>query len=77
MKIGILTFEWTTNYGAVLQCYALQNFLQMLGHDAQIINYAPKSHRDSDLKCVLTRHPKNIIRNLLEKIFCQCLNSNA
>ena len=27
-KIGILTFHATTNYGAVLQCYALQEFLK-------------------------------------------------
>lgn len=28
MKIGILTFHWSDNYGAVLQCYALQEYLK-------------------------------------------------
>lgn len=41
MKIGILTFHWATNYGAVLQCYALQEYLRDQGHDVEIINYKP------------------------------------
>lgn len=41
MKVGIITFHWATNYGAVLQCYALQETLRYLGHDAVIINYKP------------------------------------
>ena len=28
MKIGILTFHWSDNYGAVIQCYALQEYLK-------------------------------------------------
>ena len=42
MKIGILTFHCAHNYGAVLQCYALQRYLHSLGHDILIINYRPK-----------------------------------
>jgi hypothetical protein len=41
MKIGILTFHWATNYGAVLQAYALQEFINKMGHQACIINYTP------------------------------------
>lgn len=41
MKIGILTFHWPENYGAVLQSYALQSYLTDLGHDVHIINYKP------------------------------------
>lgn len=41
MKIGILTFHWATNYGAVLQCYALQSYLESLGYDVEVINYKP------------------------------------
>lgn len=44
MKIGILTFHWATNYGAVLQCYALQTYLESLGHEVTIINYKPKQY---------------------------------
>lgn len=41
MKIGILTFHWASNYGAVLQTYALQSYLQELGHEVFIVNYKP------------------------------------
>lgn len=39
MKIGILTFHNAINYGAVLQCYALKEFLIQRGHDVQVIDY--------------------------------------
>lgn len=38
MKVGILTFHWANNYGAVLQAYALLSKLKELGHDAYIID---------------------------------------
>ena len=38
MKIGILTFYESDNYGTVLQAYALQNYLIKLGHAVYIIN---------------------------------------
>ena len=38
MKIAILTFSQTTNYGAALQCYALSKYLQNLGHNIIIFN---------------------------------------
>lgn len=40
MKIGILTYHFAINYGAVLQCYALQQTLHEMGYDdVEIINY--------------------------------------
>jgi len=42
MKIGILTYHNAYNYGAVLQAYALQTFLQKKGHDVEIIDYHNK-----------------------------------
>ena len=47
MKIGILTFHWATNYGAILQCYALQTYLENLGHDVEVIDYKPKQYDDT------------------------------
>ena len=41
MKIGIITFHWPENYGAVLQAYALQSYFDDKGHDVKIINYKP------------------------------------
>lgn len=39
MKIGILTYHRAHNYGAVLQCYALQEVIKELGHDVEVIDY--------------------------------------
>ena len=39
MRIGILTFHRAYNYGAVLQCYALQQYLLSMGHEVEVIDY--------------------------------------
>jgi hypothetical protein len=39
MKIGILTFHHEDNYGAVLQAFALQEFLREQGYDVEVINF--------------------------------------
>lgn len=44
MKIGIVTFHFASNYGAVLQCYALQEYLTRRGHNVEVINYRPSYH---------------------------------
>lgn len=41
MKIGILTFHSAHNYGAVIQCYGLQEYLTSLGHQVYVIDYRP------------------------------------
>ena len=54
MKIGILTFFYSNNnYGQVLQCYALQEFLKNLGHDVFLINY--DYHKDIIKKPFIVR----------------------
>ena len=42
MKIGILTFINTINYGALFQAYALEYSLNKMGHKAEIIHYVNK-----------------------------------
>lgn len=39
MKVGILTFHRAHNYGAVLQCYALQEVLKSMGHEVWVVDY--------------------------------------
>lgn len=39
MKVGIITFHNANNYGAVLQCYALQEVIRKIGHEVEIIDY--------------------------------------
>ena len=41
-KVGILTFHRAHNYGAVLQCYALQEVIRTLGYDVHVIDYRPE-----------------------------------
>lgn len=45
MKIGILTFHNAHNYGAMLQCYALQQYLISEGYDAEVIDYRPDFYK--------------------------------
>ena len=40
-NIGILTFHWADDCGAMLQAYALRRRLELLGERAEIIPYAP------------------------------------
>lgn len=42
VKIGILTFQFADNYGALLQAYALKQYLSKNGDQVEIINYANK-----------------------------------
>lgn len=39
MKVGIITFHASHNYGSMLQAYALQQTVMKLGHECEIINF--------------------------------------
>lgn len=44
-KVGILTFQYANNYGAVLQAYALRRRINSLGgYQAELINYVPEGY---------------------------------
>lgn len=45
MKIGILTYHRSHNYGALLQAIALRKVLEDMGHQATFIDYWPAYHR--------------------------------
>ena len=40
-KIGILTYHFADNFGAVFQAYALQQLLSSLGYESEFIDYQP------------------------------------
>jgi hypothetical protein len=48
MRIGILTFHFAHNYGAVLQCFALQEYLKSLSEniEVEVIDYRLQSITD-------------------------------
>ena len=66
MTIGILTFHWATNNGAVLQAYALQVFLTKLGHNVKIIDYMPRAYEKTFAKCFVSKRPAAIKKCLSE-----------
>lgn len=60
MRIGILTFHWSTNYGVILQAYYLQDYLLKQGHDVEIVNYTSRKYDFSWL--VFIRNPRMLKR---------------
>lgn len=70
MKIGIITFHWATNYGAVLQTFATQIVLTRMGHNVEIINYEPKQF-DNNLWTFLRyrkfMHLKSFIKSIYKE----------
>lgn len=72
MKVGILTFHRAFNYGAVLQCYALQEFLKSCGHDVQIIDYQNRyllrCYQLFDRKKYLCKNPFTMIKKTIKEL---------
>lgn len=50
MKIGIITLPLHTNYGGILQAYALKTFLESLGHEAVVLDPIEKMPAPGSLK---------------------------
>ena len=60
MKIGILTLTLHSNYGGILQAYALQTVLERMGHEVEVLN---RPYKDSKTKWF--QIPKRIIKKIL------------
>ena len=63
MKIGIATFHWSDNYGAVLQAYALQHYLRNMYSDVEIIDYRPFRNLPW-YKRIIAKSPKRLVRKM-------------
>ncbi len=60
-KVGILTYHYSMNEGAMLQAYALKQICKNIfkGHDVEIINYESLREKKADfLSCF--QNPKNV-----------------
>ena len=44
IKIGLITFHSSVNYGAMLQAYSLQKYLIICGYECIIIDYVTRKH---------------------------------
>ena len=62
MRIGILTLPLHTNYGGILQAYALQTVLERMGHEVEVIDQERR-------KFVLPLHKRYFVyaKRLIEK----------
>lgn len=74
LKIGIATFNWSDNFGALLQAYSLQEYLSSKGYDVKIINFSPltkgnyiKKYVSKSLKGLLNKIESNIKAYKFEK----------
>ncbi len=64
MKIGILTLPLSSNYGGILQCYALQTVLERMGYEVVVLDRASAAPSaglvirrcGSVLKCLVRRY---------------------
>lgn len=67
MKVGIITFHRALNYGAVLQAYALQQYLNDIGIENEIIDYRCEYIEEfyKPVKASPLRELKTYIRELL------------
>lgn len=68
MKIGILTFNWAINYGAILQMYAEYKYLSK-NNEVFIINYAPDYLANLYSTRIFNKPLKfkSIVRKMLQK----------
>lgn len=67
-KIGIATFHYVDNYGAVLQSYALRKIINSFpGCCAEIVNYIPKNQIDKP--CGYIEYDADMFRHKREKFW--------
>lgn len=72
MKIGILTFHFALNYGAVIQAWALSQYLTGLGHDVRIINYNPaKTKLPWWIRTIWHKQWQQLYRTVKFRCFCR------
>ncbi len=69
MRIGILTFSAAHNFGAHMQCYALQQTLLQLGHEVEVIDYRPSQmlgmYKRFRFKRFCNKNPKTFAKLLI------------
>ena len=65
-RIGILTMHRVQNYGSALQAYALQEYINRLGYDAELIDYIFPNGKHKQRRSL----KKSIKSTLFKWIFC-------
>lgn len=65
MKVGILTLPLNTNYGGILQTYALQTLLMRMGHEVYVIERQKELPIELPLYRIPFIYGKRIVKNIL------------
>ena len=65
MLAGIITFHAANNYGAVLQSYALQEYIKSMNINCKVIDFRSKSQKDFNSLYPKRNGIKSIIKNIL------------
>ncbi|MBR4830087.1 MAG: polysaccharide pyruvyl transferase family protein [Muribaculaceae bacterium] len=63
-KIGIVTIHMINNYGAILQAYALNSYLNSVGYDAETIDFRTYRVAESYKTYAPIHGPMDLVRNL-------------
>lgn len=71
MKIGILTLPLNTNYGGILQAYALQTVLEQMGHEVIVLGKSNKIHLP------LWKIPLSYSKRILKKYILRDINTRV
>lgn len=74
MNIGIITFHWGANHGAVLQVYALSEYLKRnYNANVEVIDYCPQNMQINFRNVIKSRKIKTFIRKMKELYKNECI----
>lgn len=62
MRVGILTYHFSDNFGALMQAYGLRQWLLQRGVNAEFINYHPRHVEEGGIQ--LNRGPKAFAKSV-------------
>lgn len=69
MRIGILTFHASHNYGSMLQALALQQYLKKNGHEVKIINLRTDIQKNKVYPYPLSQNPTVVLKMCLNPVW--------
>ena len=79
MRIGILTLPLNTNYGGILQAYALQTTLERMGHEVVVFDTPKKNSLPPLWKLPLSFAKRILLKSMgrIDRIFIERYNNRV
>lgn len=65
MSIGILTYHFANNYGAVLQAYSLQSVFREMGVETEFVDFHSKLQTSNNSLFLDVSTPENLVKNIV------------